>query len=178
MGDDHNLSPRGFLIPSSFSSEKLTDYYENLFKAQSVNPATWQVRSEGVKLAKAILGNSLIRWTATQVNHSYLYGRRIEFLLDTFNFIQTGKRKVSVDNWYELLEEFPRPDPSQTGPRKAQILQKFESVMTDPNFIAQWCSHKNGFEDMVCTLFTIAGPHRSTDVPTMRGAERLTVKHL
>lgn len=178
MGDDYQLSFRGFLLPAQFSSEKLADYYENLFAAQSVNPAGWQVKSEGVKLAKGLLGTSLLRWVGAQVNGNYLYGRRYEFLLDTLSFIQTGKRKMSVDNWYELLEEFPGPDNARVGAQKAQTLQKFESILTDYDFIAQWCSHKNGFEDMVCTLFTIAGPHRSTDVPPMRGAERLTVKHL
>lgn len=178
MGEDYILTDRGFLVTPGFSGETLDTFYETLVTRGNGETIPWDDKVKGIKLAKGVFGPSLNAWIVSQSKGGYLTGRRLEFVLDTLYFIQTGKRKVSASNWYELLEDYPKPEPFSLGAREFKSLQKFETLLTDRDFIAQWCSHKNGFEDMICTLSAIAGGHRKTDVPPERSRGRLTVRPL
>lgn len=171
-------SVRGFIAPREPSQAEVDSVYQALIAFNPNSSASWETRRKGVAVAKHLLGRTLNAFVTRQTENAFFYGRRFDFMVDTLRYIETGKRSVSVDNWYELLDEFPEPNKQRSGtPHMRQTLNLYP-VLTASDFISRWCSHPKGYEDMICTLNIIAGSPRSTDLPYMRGSERLTVKHL
>lgn len=163
MGEElYNLTPRGFFIPASFDQQKLKAF----LKAYREQGNVWDMRVEGIRLVKTLFTPTLHYWLHQQINGDFLSGRRVEFLLDTLQFILSGKRKLGVGNWYELIEELPETKPLKSKPQQEFLFRPYQSILTDPNFIATWCSRPSGFEDMVCTLSIITGEHRETSDAT------------
>lgn len=169
---------RGFIVPAEPTQKEVDAVYQSLIAFNPNKSGSWETRRKGVAVAKHLLGRTFNAFVMRQLDRSFLYGRRFDFIVDTLRYIETGKRTISVDNWYELLDEYPEPNKQCSGTPHMRQTFNLYPVLTDPNFISRWCSHPKGYEDMICTLNIIAGSPRSTDLPYMRGSERLTVKHL
>lgn len=170
-------SLRGYLPPLVYHSDKIKELYDRRFDAD-FKPTSWAYRRAALVLAKTHLQRFRV-WLTEQTNGEYLYGRRLEFLLDTLNFIQTGKRKMGVNNWFELLEENPAPDRYSVPRNAKEQLFSFEIPYNSiVDLLVQWTTHTGGFDDMVCTLNILFGSGKKATLPRRRVYERLTVRHL
>jgi len=173
MGDNLILSPRGFFAHDEIGKE-IKELYDKRYDS-SVNLQSWHYRQSVLRCAKKAFGSSFSQWALTQAKSGYLYGRRLDFLIDTVCFIIGERRALSVTNWYELLEENVNPKKEAVFPRNIERLKSFP-LSTTVEAISKWCSQPNGVEDMVCTLNILFGAHRETDLPHQKGVERLTVR--
>lgn len=173
MEEDYCLSARGFL-----SAEDVCAVIKELYDKRydpSCNTQSWHYRQQVLRVAKKAFGRHFGDWVYRQIKSGYLYGRRLEFVLDTLGYIQGQSRTLSLTNWYELLEEDVRPDTMAQNARTLASLKKYP-FSTTVNTLVHWCACEKGIEDMVCTLNILFGEHRSTDLPETRGAERLTFR--
>lgn len=145
---------------------------------RDVDTDSFGYRKEWLKLTKDLLEGGLYGWIYNQQKSDYLYGVRFKFLVDTILFITTGKRKVSVENWYELLDLEPKADRMAVRANE-KALSDLLALVPKYNIskvISQWCSHPKGFYDMICTIEILFGPARTTDVPEEKLTAGLIVK--
>lgn len=167
-----NLYPRGYMTiadskglgttplgkddiikaPSDPDIETLYDIYIK----RSVDTSSWKFRREVIRACTRLFGN-FHQWLALQaVYNDNVYQLNYEFLKDTLLFIREGRRDMNVFTWNDLLLEYPE---QQTGAASPRRLDEFK--LSDPkeldNVIGKWCSHTNGFEDMLCTAHVLYG---------------------
>lgn len=163
MGDELHNTSCGFLVPGEDIVQQVAELYEKNLD-YGFNTQSWDYRVAVIEVAKRMFGRRLDGFFGCQYEGRRLHGYRLDFLKGTLSFIETGKRTVSVDNWYELLIDYPTKDSRSRKDQvdAAQSLTSFKHILTNPDYIAQWCSHEKGFEDMLCTLSIIAGVMRST----------------
>lgn len=173
------IYPRGFIrtttdsgISRSAGDDDINKLYL-LLVATSVNTAGWSYRRLVFPLAMMLFGN-FIKFVQNQKENPFLYGYNYEFLTDTLQFIETGHRKVSVQNWIDLLTERSQPrDDYRVRPR-LNLTTFIQVVGSDtPSIIAKWCSHHGGFEDMVMTLNIMFGIAKD---PLVDNQQRLEAK--
>jgi hypothetical protein len=154
---DHFTSPRGFLI---FGETERLDQFQRYYKsrqAADLNRQTWLHRAEGLRHAKSLFGD-FSQWLYGQLDGEFLYGRRLDFLEDTLRFITMGQRSITIQNWEDLLEDFPETGVFiNRGVAEARLKVAFPTPLTTVDAIANWCSQPSGFDDMVCTLNILFG---------------------
>ena len=160
------LYPRGFFIPDSSGMvvmdqghrdiDRLIDY---LFSGK-VNTQGFSYYKEVFPVAMHMF-NDFAGFLQAQKINPFLYGYNYEFLLDTLKFIQTGSRKVSIHNWKPLMAEWTEPHTDLKHRMTTGPLVEFQKYLGRDNstvqVIAQWCSHPQGFEDMVMTMWLMFG---------------------
>lgn len=159
------LYPRGFLVANGAGGVVTTpgsrdvDRMMDLTLTGRANTQGFSFYREVFPIAMEFFGN-FSQFLHTQKNNPFLYGYNYEFLLDTLKFIQTGCRKVSIHNWKPLLAEWaePRSEHKQRA-SSGQLGDVFKPFMGRPGaeVVALWCSHPNGFEDMVMTIWLMFG---------------------
>lgn len=100
-------------------------------------------------------------WLKQQVvTNDYIYDVNLDFLIDTVRFILTGHRHMAVQNWRDLINEFPV---YKSGSASLDRWENFkqESGLDEnhmqSNYIGMWCSHDSGFEDLIYTTQIIFG---------------------
>lgn len=144
------------IIRMDDGDRNLNMLYE-MYAGRSVNTDRWAYRSRVIAQTSSLFGDfrSWIYYQLAQNN--YCYGLAVEFLEDTLNFIITGQRVMSARNWYELLLEFPEENPGIAAPDR---ITRFQEMLDSPeltNVFGKWCSHHNGFEDMLWTARVLFG---------------------
>lgn len=161
------VSPRGFAYfqrstqvsvdaKTEVSDPEITHLYRML-KNRDVKSHVWTYRKRVIENAVRLL-KPFHLWATLQYNCPYLYGRNIEFLTDTLDYLRTGKRKLTVRSWLELVEEFP-PAAGAFHGRKIDFTKfpTLEGGVSVENIITLWCSRPGGFEDMLFTLYLMYG---------------------
>jgi len=133
----------------------------DIYMKGRVDHSGWAYRRSVISAAVRLLG-SMPYFVTTQKLNPYLYGYNYEFLLDTLNYIKTGKRKMSIVSWKGLLSENGAPNADYklraTKPEN-NAMTKFEAQVKQPtqDIISEWCSHPKGFDDMLQTLDVMFG---------------------
>lgn len=148
----YHYSPRGYCAASP-RCRAITDYYVR-FHNEEEKREGWAFKREGIALAKEFISARVYDWLKAQELSPYCYGRNRDFLVDTINFINTGKRKMSVQSWRGLLVDGQKECPSCV--KKEKPLPRL-NARTHSELIAKWCSFPKGFEDMICTLNLLFG---------------------
>ena len=128
----------------------------DMYVSRQVDPTSWKFRREVIRTCVRHFGN-FHRWLAIQAAYNdSVHGLNFEFLKDTVQFIRTGRRDMSTFTWNDLLLEHPQEQAGVASPRRLDAFQ-----ITDPkeleDVIGKWCSHENGFEDMLCTAHVLYG---------------------
>lgn len=161
-----SLYPRGFFIKDNSNMVTMDKGHQDIDRmidymfSGKVNSQGFSYYKEVFPIAMTFFGD-VVGFLCTQKLNPFLYGYNYEFLLDTINFIQTGNRKVSIHNWKPLLAEWVQPI---TNPKNRvdtttldNIIKLLNGKDAGAEFIAQWCSHPQGFEDMVMTMWLMFG---------------------
>lgn len=161
--DDDNADlvegSRGFFVSSTTDSKTIQEIYLNFITGR-VNTNSWHFRSKVVRAAKHNFGR-FDTWLKEQADEALLYGRRDDFMRDTLNFISTGRRRISVVNWMDLLEEDPEMRRDLVN---VDLMDQYKqyglNLHSTPQIIARWCAQPKGFDDMLCTLNILFGPKK------------------
>jgi len=164
------LYPRGFLISAASGGlvkeqgNRDVDQLVDLLFTGRVNTQGFSYYREVFPIAMQLFGD-FPRFLATQKNNPFLYGYNYEFLLDTLKFILTGCRKVSIHNWKPLLAEWAEPHSDHKQRASSGLPVEFKALVGRPGaeIVAQWCSHPNGFDDMVMTMWLMFGSSFEVD---------------
>lgn len=97
-------------------------------------------------------------WMQLQRGNANIIGYNLEFLRDTLKFITQGTREISPLTWLDLLSE-----KSDHGPLAHHLTLPdlaIPSNVSTAEIVQLWCSHKNGFDDLLQTLFALFGTAR------------------
>lgn len=79
-----------------------------------------------------------------------------EFLMDTAEFIKTGKRGMSILHWHSLLTV---PGNSITKKDKAKTTYTMKSEVLNGLTIQNWIRHDHGIEDLIMSMAIIFGTY-------------------
>lgn len=164
------VSTMGFNVGTSSNYNNNLDLMVTLIQDnidRRIDDQAFSYRKQWLKLAKDLLGSTFYSFAKSQRNNDHFYGNRYKFLIDTIKFIQTGKRDISIENWYELMEIDPKPRSNENESIRFQFDKVLESLTRDSTYliIARWCSHPRGFNDLVHSMEIFFGPGRTTDLP-------------
>lgn len=116
---------------------------------------------------------NLLDWINLQKTSRYFTSNHQKFLLDTLNFIVTGKRKTTIRTWEIILKRKTVDDVESVSNNKefdSKILSFLNSIASDGNpissnltrIIPEWFSHRGGNEDLLLTLNIIFGKELNT----------------
>lgn len=98
-------------------------------------------------------------WVDLQQKCSFVTQTHVEFLEDTFTFIKTGKRKMSLSSWYNLIvqtEEASRNPFKGNEYTKWRLNTSGSDLANDlPTLLTQWISQPSGIDDLVMSLAVI-----------------------
>lgn len=162
-----DLYPRGFIAPSPRSdiirvtgSGDVTALYDQMMQ-RSVNTNGWAYQKRVLQVAMNCFNNFPL-FINTQKNNPFLYGYNYEFLIDTLRYVQTGRRRVSVQNWLALLLENHQPNNDYRDRSSSKdIGGLLQSVgPADTTVVANWVSRPGGLNDLVVSLYIMFGEVR------------------
>lgn len=162
-----SVSPRGFALPGARFHGTVTtgvadpeiQHLRDLLQSREVNPSTWPYRKKVLEAAVRLIGH-WPSWVQMQYANPYLYGRNFEFFEDTLVYLKTGRRRMGVRAWTEMLEENPSSAPQFTRrrPDNAKIPDFSVQGRNDTaSVLAAWCQKPRGLEDLLLTLTAMYG---------------------
>jgi hypothetical protein len=167
----------------SFSSQiKSHTYHPDWFQGKS-NPkevnknieAIWRHLNDGyhavdnmeyrekvLRIALNAFGTKdFYEWVLIQINGPSTGDLHLRFLQDTFEFIETGKRSMSLHSWTALLSmsDITHNDTSNEGQFNWFFVtgDKRPKNMSVIDVIQRWCGQPNGFADLIQTLHVLFG---------------------
>lgn len=158
----------------------LLNYYfapavTELFNSWSANPKVmreFDFRERVLKAAFKSFGTKEFRaWLKLQLDADALSAMHKKFLLETCDFILNGtERRVQSVQWINLLEAGPvtasiRLSPSEFLANKDGVREYVNVPEKMTALITQWVTHREGFEDLLVSLYVIFGARsRQNDV--------------
>lgn len=107
---------------------------------------------------------SFYDWCVLQTQNPYITDMQKRFINDTFNYINGGKRSVTISSWLKLIDV--KDETSSTGDPVEIKMEEFFGTnkpiqfRTDyklNNIICFWLRKKGGFEDLVGTMHIFFG---------------------
>lgn len=128
------------------------DTLYDLYMGRTVNTSSWAFRRQVLTQALRIFGN-FQEWLEHQRANPSVAGRNRDFLEDTIQFIQTGKRQMEIMNWLDLMDEITPTDRPKMVHGPMALLSSANTVQV----LQTWCSRTNGIEDLVQTLYVLFG---------------------
>lgn len=146
-------------IESVDCDQQLANLYK-LYMGRNVNPESWEFRALVVERCAQLFGN-FTNWLWIQLTaNDCIYDYNLEFLYDTVTYIRTGRRAMSVATWLEMVLERPEEQHGASNKSRAERF-KLSSTAEFNDVISQWCSHPDGFSDMLCTAHLLFGVSKS-----------------
>lgn len=160
----HQYHPGMFSLPklpvlANHNIENIT----SKFLKQSMAILDVEFRELVLKVALGAFGTQDFRqWIYAQHDAGTTGELHIDFLQDTLNFIQYGKRDLSLSNWLPMLTL------ADVGSNVTPVEERVKLFFSDPeterernaslvDVIQRWCSQDGGFEDMIQTLHVLFG---------------------
>lgn len=162
MSGEVIIYPRGFsrfrgttdVITTVFSGgDGAVEMLYDVNLARTVNTEGWDYRSKVISEGARLLGGDFKYFLAYNASmNDRVYGLNFEYLVDTANFIRTGRRKLSNTTWIELLLEKPEPSLGIANQKRYLSVHKEDSLT-----LGQWLAQPDGFEDFLTTLHILFG---------------------
>lgn len=135
------------ILKSEFE-RTVSELYHGYIAQNKMNPH-WDFRRQALITITQTYGD-FFAWAEQQlVTNDYIYDTSKDFLLDTLNYIVTGKRAVDIMNWRELLFDYPDARPRSASRERYNLMKEIVGKNLRNNYISMWCSHERGFEDMI-----------------------------
>lgn len=130
---------------------------------------TWAFRKEIVETAIRLFGGNIWTWFEAQQNNQMLCEDGYGFLEDCLQFITTGKRNISIYTRTSCFrtERNVRPGDSDAvvlSRKRLKPLAQYRSA-TKLNPLTGWLIQRNGWIDLLCSIYTIFGPVGPTPKP-------------
>lgn len=105
----------------------------------------------------------MYEWCYMQTLSPYFTANHRQYLNETFEFIETGKRKFSHPTWLRLLRlELADPMDAKVYYTYQDFFRIKDAVLVKPpmdvyTFVERWLSQPGGFDDMLQTLHVLFG---------------------
>jgi len=136
---------------------RVTDLWRQ-YTSPNNQSSAWSFRRKAIMVAKQMLAgrpNWFIQQDTNELVREYNY----QFLIDTLRFIGTGKRRISIHAWPDLLSNHPVAGLNDVSERHeiADVFEQLKLTTSIEAMLQLWCSHPHGFDDMVCTLNLLFG---------------------
>lgn len=132
---------------------------------ESADSGSFEFRERVYRQAKRAFGSPWFNhWFQAQLNSPFVGSLQRDFLDDCLGYLQTGGRKMALENWAPLLE-ISNADEGLMAPSDAaakffgwgKYSRGVQRQLSIEDTIQQWCSIPNGFEDLLGTLHVLFG---------------------
>ncbi len=130
---------------------------------------SWNFHKEVIETAIRLFGSNIWEWFEAQQNNQMLCEDGYEFLGDCLQFITTGKRPYSI---YSRSSSFRTDRNVRPGDSDAVVLSRKRlnplsqyRNQTQLQPLTGWLIRKNGWIDLLCSIYTIFGPLGPTPKP-------------
>ena len=135
------------ILKSEFE-RPVSEIFHGFVARNEMNPG-WDFRRQTLITITQTYGD-FWAWAEQQlVTNDYIYDTSKDFLLDTLQYIVTGKRAVNIMNWRDLLFDYPDARPRAASKERYNLMKEIVGKNSRNNYISMWCSHERGFEDMI-----------------------------
>lgn len=132
---------------------------------EAADVGSFEFRERVFRQAKDAFGTAWFDiWFQAQLTSPFVGALQRDFLDDCLGYLQTGKRKMALENWAPLLEISNADEglmqPSETAAkffRLGQYRNGLQRQLSLEDLIQSWCSIPNGFEDLLGTLHILFG---------------------
>lgn len=118
---------------------------------------SFEFRDSVIECVKRLFGD-FGDWLDAQEDNAKLSEHAYEFIKETIEFINTGKRPVLIITRASILRQEMKggfQDDVKVATRKTRLR---DMLHVDPkNFVFAWSQHRGGFEDMLCTSVFLFG---------------------
>ena len=142
------------LFSDWFGDPSIMNQFE--FRAQVLKEAMWWF-SIGDRKEINLKGNFL-QWLKLQENNPTVSDLHMQFLNDTIDFILTGKRSLTVWQWYSLIKaDTTSLQAKPTTFAAKRLTENYRGLFDNESIVQQWVSQPYGYEDLITTLFVILG---------------------
>lgn len=153
--------PSGFRVPvvTGFRTDtagdpQVAEFMRVLSTSRTTRVNSWEFRRNVLITAMKLFGD-FREFLAAQEDNAAISPHQRNFLTDTLQYINCGKRPFSVRMRMELIQA-ERLDGYNTWPtRPMGLFQKLMVPVED--YMYCWQQHDQGFIDLVCTLNLIFG---------------------
>lgn len=120
--------------------------------------------------------NSMFFWFRSQAMSPFLSSMHIEFLLDTLEYVDSGKRRMDISQWKNLLDTNSKKSSTDLNVDKFFNEDYSKPVGNDglmrigglpgtmEDFIRSWVIKENGFEDLLISLYVIFGDRSAAKI--------------
>lgn len=117
----------------------------------------WAIRRKEIATCSKLYG-VFQNWVEFQLaRNAYVYDMSLDFLLDTLHFIAKGTRNMAPQAWKELLERQPAVRPDEASEGRIALASDLLKEINWSNFMAQWISQPDGYDDMVFSTYVFFG---------------------
>tara|TARA_B100002019_G_C21274081_1_gene604144 strand:+ start:1511 stop:2053 length:543 start_codon:yes stop_codon:yes gene_type:complete len=153
----------GGMSKTDFSSKTIPgDPEVSQLWSEYVNPNIptydWVFRKRVLSVAMRLFQDH--DWFRDQERNANLHGYNYGFVVDTMRFIATGKRKMSLSIWSELVthEHTQKKDVSKRH-EIIDLLKAHSLFLATPpvGMLQKWCSHPEGIDDLLWSLNILFG---------------------
>lgn len=144
---------------------------EKLF-AEYCGPAahtkSWEFRRKVIAAAKRLMSGTN-NWFIQQDSNPMVDAYNYQFLVDTLRYIATGRRRISIHSWPDLMSHGTEVALVNVTARR-DIIDTFADLalsMSIDALIQKWCSHPGGFDDFMYSLNILFGEaHLKNEQPS------------
>lgn len=85
--------------------------------------------------------------------------RAVDFMIDSMMYLRTGRRRISIDHWFDLLEVQPERFVQLSNEQLRKIKEEFQSILnlSPVDLVCLWLRQPEGLDDLVTSLMIIFG---------------------
>ena len=142
------------------------------FMNQPATHNSWAFKKEVVETAIRLFGNDVWEWFEAQQNNPMLCEDGYGFLEDCLEYFQTGKRGFSIYSRTSCFrtDRNVRPgdaDAMLISRKRLNPLSRFRNqpIKTNLHPLQAWLIKKDGWIDLLCSIYTLFGPVGPTPKP-------------
>lgn len=127
------------------------------YQAYLLGEDVWEFKATLIAETRRLFGD-FSEWLEAQDDNVYISQTAYDLIVDTINFIKTGKRVISLSAYRGIIA-MERKHGTYHSDNAERRVSSLKELLTFPthDYIHMWLMHPNGMEDMLCTVHFIFG---------------------
>lgn len=117
---------------------------------------TWAFRKEIIKLASRLFSGGS-NWFISVDQDTTVQEYNYQFVLDTVRYIATGRRRISIHSWPDLITHCEASAIDREHNEVRHLFRELALTTTHSELIQRWCQHPGGCDDLMFTLNILFG---------------------
>jgi len=128
-----------------------------IYTARTNGSHSWKYQSMVLQSAHRLFGN-FIDWVARHQEDRNIAGYNAKFLAETLNFIQQDTpRSMSAIVWKDVMENYNSSYYSVSVDANMKANRYHTKSEETSRILTKWVTKRNGFDDLVTTLYVLFG---------------------